>query len=393
MCGWVPSAGQVSLSVSVGWGDTTFHATVCSLIVFVSICVLCQKQGHLPITMSLATAYELKVSPTGRRSIRKLRQATYTVEFMVCAPVHPVHIASAATSARLEATAAADADHAIERQSDAALQPDVVDLTAGGRADAMDRALDALRDPMLPPQSRASPRVKPFTESTLAVCTLSWTRVKPGLSLKRCKRARVLGSSSIGQVPASAALGGAIHNAISSRARQKPNEQAASVANRLGQLSGPAGSPRVYVVSHFVLLHIPLDSGGVPAPAPARPKPPALERPLPSPLQKMGASALTSRLCDFLFGDEADTDRGEFELKVVSGMGRNFLRGHTVEGSSVEVSEVVGLVLSEWGPEEGPHPDFDSLPLGLQDAVGAWVVSHRWRWHPLPPSAVVLVDL
>ena len=27
MCGWVPSAGQVSLSVSVGWGDTTFHAT------------------------------------------------------------------------------------------------------------------------------------------------------------------------------------------------------------------------------------------------------------------------------------------------------------------------------------------------------------------------------
>ena len=27
VCGWVPSAGQVSLSVSVGWGDTTFHAT------------------------------------------------------------------------------------------------------------------------------------------------------------------------------------------------------------------------------------------------------------------------------------------------------------------------------------------------------------------------------
>jgi len=27
VCGWVPSAGQVSLSVSVGWGDTTFYAT------------------------------------------------------------------------------------------------------------------------------------------------------------------------------------------------------------------------------------------------------------------------------------------------------------------------------------------------------------------------------
>ena len=27
VCGWVPSAGQVSLSVSVGWGDTAFYAT------------------------------------------------------------------------------------------------------------------------------------------------------------------------------------------------------------------------------------------------------------------------------------------------------------------------------------------------------------------------------
>ena len=31
VCGWVPSAGQVSLSVSVGWGDTTFYATMTAL--------------------------------------------------------------------------------------------------------------------------------------------------------------------------------------------------------------------------------------------------------------------------------------------------------------------------------------------------------------------------
>ena len=97
--------------------------------------------------MSLCKAYELKVSATGRRSIRKLRQAMYTVEFMVCAQVQPVHLARAATAARLEATAAADADHAIERQRAAALQPDVVELTAGGRADVMDRALDAHSGP------------------------------------------------------------------------------------------------------------------------------------------------------------------------------------------------------------------------------------------------------
>jgi len=33
VCGWVPSAGQVSLSVSVGWGDTTFHATAAKTLV------------------------------------------------------------------------------------------------------------------------------------------------------------------------------------------------------------------------------------------------------------------------------------------------------------------------------------------------------------------------
>ena len=27
MCGWVPFAEQVSLSVSVGWGDKAFYAT------------------------------------------------------------------------------------------------------------------------------------------------------------------------------------------------------------------------------------------------------------------------------------------------------------------------------------------------------------------------------
>jgi len=31
VCGWVPSAGQVSLSVSVGWGETEFYATATNI--------------------------------------------------------------------------------------------------------------------------------------------------------------------------------------------------------------------------------------------------------------------------------------------------------------------------------------------------------------------------
>ena len=91
----------------------------------------------------------------------------------------------------------------------------------------------------------------------------------------------------------------------------------------------------------------------------------------------MGPAGLTSSLCELIFGAEADPDRSEFERKAAAGMRRNFLRGHTVEGSSMTVSSVVKLVLSEWGPERGPLRDFDSLPMGLRDAVAAWVVSHR----------------
>ena len=91
----------------------------------------------------------------------------------------------------------------------------------------------------------------------------------------------------------------------------------------------------------------------------------------------MGPAALTSGLCELIFGAEADPERSEFERKAAAGMRRNFLRGHTVEGSSMTVSLVFRLVLSERGPEGGPHPDLDSLPMGLRDTVAAWVLSAR----------------
>jgi len=94
----------------------------------------------------------------------------------------------------------------------------------------------------------------------------------------------------------------------------------------------------------------------------------------------MGPAALTSGLCELIFGAEADPERSEFERKAAAGMRSNCLREHTVEGSSMTVSSVVKLFLSEWGPERGPLPDFDSLPMGLRDAVAAWVVSHRPLW-------------
>ena len=185
------------------------------------------------------------MSPTSRRSIRKLHQATYTVEFMVCAQVQPVHLARAATSARLEATAAADADHAIERQRAAALQPDVVDLTAGGRADAIDPALDAHSGPNARAAVARYPQGETFHHEYARGFRADLDPREARLGADAMQSGESFGSSSVGRMPNSAELAGAIHKALSSRARQKRKEQAANVSNRLGQLSGPAGSPRV----------------------------------------------------------------------------------------------------------------------------------------------------
>jgi len=198
-------------------------------------------QGALPIKMSLSKAYELKVSPTGRRSIGKLRPATYQVEFMVCEQVQPVHLACAATVARLEAPAAADADHAIERQPAAALQPHVVELTAGGRVEAMDRALDAHSGPNARAAVARDPQGETFHREYSRGLRADLDAREDRLFAGAMQAGERFGSSSVGQVPNSAELAGAIHKALSSRARQKRNEQAAIVANRLGQLSGPAG--------------------------------------------------------------------------------------------------------------------------------------------------------
>jgi len=215
------------------------------LPVFVCSCTLCQKQGHLPITMSLSKAYELNVSVTGRRSIRKLRKATYTVEFMVCEQVQPVHLVRAATAARLEATAAADADHAIERRRAVALQPGVVDLTSAGRADAMDRALDAHSGPNARAAVARNPQGEVFHREYARGLRAELDPREARLYAGAMQAGERFGSSSVGRVPNSAELAGAIHKALSSRSRQKRNEQAANIANRLGQLSGPAGAPRV----------------------------------------------------------------------------------------------------------------------------------------------------
>ena len=94
-------------------------------------------------------------------------------------------------------------------------------------------------------------------------------------------------------------------------------------------------------------------------------------------LQQMGANALTSSLADFLFGNGPDPDRSDFERKAAAGMRRHFLRGHTVDGSSMAISSVVKLILSEWGPQGGPHPEFDDLPAGSRHSVAAWVASRR----------------
>jgi len=195
--------------------------------------------------MSLRTGYEWKLSAAGRRSTCKKRNATYTVAFMVCAKVQPIHLERAAAADRLETSAAADADHAAGLRRSAALQPGIVDFPAVRRADVMDRALEAHSGP--------ATRAAITRNGQGAVFHMEYAR---GLRAELHPREARLyagavqaganfGSSNIGAVPNALVLCSAIHKTLNIRARQRRAQQVANVFKRLGGLRGPAGSPRV----------------------------------------------------------------------------------------------------------------------------------------------------
>jgi len=195
--------------------------------------------------MSLSKAYKLNESATGRRSILKLRQASYTVEVLVCEKSQSVHLVRAATAARLEATAATYADHEIERQRAVAQQPGVVEMTSAGRADALDRALDAHSGPNSPAAVSRNHRQEMFHWEYARGLRAEQDPRESRMYAGAIRAGEIFGSSSVGHVTNSAELAEAMHIALSSRSRQKRNDRAANIANRLEQLRGPAGSHRV----------------------------------------------------------------------------------------------------------------------------------------------------
>jgi len=195
--------------------------------------------------MSLRKGYEWKLSAAGRRSICKKRHATYTVAYMVCGKVQPIHLERAAAAARLEASAAADADHAAGLRRSAALQPGIVDLPAAGRADAMDRALDANSGPAARAAIARNGQGVVFHTEYARGLRAELDPREARLYAGAVQAGANFGSSSIGAVPNSDVLCSAIHKTLNSRARQRRAEQAANVSKRLGGLRGPAGSPRV----------------------------------------------------------------------------------------------------------------------------------------------------
>lgn len=91
----------------------------------------------------------------------------------------------------------------------------------------------------------------------------------------------------------------------------------------------------------------------------------------------LGWAGLAEDAASFAFGSDNDAEREDFLNKDKRGMSASFLRGHTVCGASVTVADVVNMVLCKWGPDGGPFEPVSSLPLGLRDLVGRWVLSHR----------------
>jgi len=163
---------------------------------------------------------------------------------MVSTKVQPIPLKRAAAAARLEASAAADADHTAELRRSATLQPGIVDLPAAGRVDAMDRALDARTRPAACAAiARNGQGVVSHTEYARGLCAELDPR-EARLFAGAGQAGANFGSSNIVAVRNSDMLCSAIHKTLNSRARRRRAEHAEDVSKRLGGLRGAAGSLR-----------------------------------------------------------------------------------------------------------------------------------------------------
>jgi len=90
-----------------------------------------------------------------------------------------------------------------------------------------------------------------------------------------------------------------------------------------------------------------------------------------------GPAELSESIELFIYGPSFSAERESFVCKARAGMESQFVRGHTVSGSSLSTSAVVALILCKWGSAGQDHPSIEDLPAGLVDTVTRWVSSHR----------------
>ena len=92
MCGWVPSAGQVSLFVSVGWGDTTFYATLDGVAI--------EQEQPLPADVTCVADYYSRKGFYAL-NVQAICDADYKFRWMSCKSPGSAHDSTAFTCTAL----------------------------------------------------------------------------------------------------------------------------------------------------------------------------------------------------------------------------------------------------------------------------------------------------
>jgi len=90
-----------------------------------------------------------------------------------------------------------------------------------------------------------------------------------------------------------------------------------------------------------------------------------------------GPAELSESIGLFIYGQSSSAERESFVCKARAGMKSQFVRGHTVSGSSLSTSAVVALIMCKWGSAGQDHASIEDLPAGLVDTVPRWVSFHR----------------
>ena len=206
--------------------------------------------------MSLTKAFTLGRTKNGLLSIRQKKETRFEQRFMLCPKTESVHLKRQAASARRAATLKADRREAVEVQKRAALHPDVTNVSPAARAASMVHVADAMTGPHARAALVTNPRGAAYHGAYAGGIGFGMAENVALLYAGATQAGIEFRESGFTEDPNSDVVRRGIHKRLQKATATKKKAHVDRINTLLGALSGPDGSPRLYVGRSPLLLRI-----------------------------------------------------------------------------------------------------------------------------------------